>query len=270
MIEKAGSVHLAENFRMKNDPLGLEAAAKIRDGQIEKALEIYAAKGDLTIKSSRPEAAQALVNTWIKDGCIERPERAMIVVHTRQEALLLNQKCQDARLLHGDLSNQSVAVGKQSIHVGDRVMLKENAWYLGIRNGNTATVVAITESGALQIKLDKTLSQQQIARGLKQEVLIERENQRPDFISLGYAETAHKLQGASIPLVYYMAGGVMESQNMAYTALTRSSEKTQIFIDRDHAGPKLSAIATAMEKRIEKESAHEVEQRLQQELTLDR
>lgn len=258
MIEKAGSVHLAENFRMKNDPLGLEAATKIRDGQIEKALEIYAKKGDLTIKSTRTDAAQALVASWIRDGGTEKPERAMVVVHTRPEAQLLNRMCQDARQLEGKLSSHSVRVGQQDIHIGDRVMLKENAGHLAIRNGNTAFVVGISERGDLTIKLDKELTEQQKARGLKQELVIERKSLRPDFISLGYAETVHKMQGGSIPFIYYLAGGAMENQKMAYTALSRSTERTQLFIDRDHAGPELSRIEKAMEKRIEKVNAQDL------------
>ncbi|MFO0941535.1 MAG: MobF family relaxase [Pirellulales bacterium] len=126
MIEKAGSVHLAENFRMKNDPLGLEAAAKMREGQVGAALEIYAKRGDLTIRSTRAEAAQTLVSKWVKDGGVEHPERSMVLVHTRDEALAINRLCQDARLLEGKLSNVSVRVGPQDIHIGDRVMIKEN------------------------------------------------------------------------------------------------------------------------------------------------
>lgn len=270
MIERAGSVHLTENFRMKNDPLGMEAAANIRAGQIDKALEIYAKKGDLKVLPNRSEAVNALVRDWIIAGGISQPEKMVVVVHTREEAKQINRMCQNARLLDGQISSHSVKVGDQDLHVSDLVMFKANMGELGVRNGNIGKVTSISERDEITIQLEKQLTKEQIARGLKREVTLTTSKLTTDQLSLAYSETAHKLQGADREFVFYLAGGAMDNQQMAYTALSRSTENTKIYVDRDHAGPKLSLIATAMQKRIEKESAHEVEQRLQQELKIER
>ncbi|MDZ4849682.1 MAG: MobF family relaxase [Pirellulaceae bacterium] len=260
MIEKAGSTHLAENFRMRNDPLGLQAAQHIRDGEIQEALAIYAKKGDLKISGNRNDAAKHLVKDWASDGGIKRPEDAMILVQTREEARQINRMCQSARLLESAISNISVRVGDQELHVNDRVMFQKPMRHLGIENGNSGTVIGITERGEVRIQLDKEISKQQKKRGITQEPIFNASKLTSDDIKLAYAATTHKLQGIDVEKAYVLAGGSMTNQQQTYTALSRSTAKTKLYIDRDHAGPMLSEILKAMEKSLEKPMAHDLEE----------
>jgi ATP-dependent exoDNAse (exonuclease V) alpha subunit len=256
MIATVGTSELKTNYRQTE--IEAQASKLLREGEAEKALAIYAEKGDLHVAKNRTEAANKLVSDWAKDGGLERPQAFVIIVQTNAEVSQMNRKCQNARLVEGTISPIHVRVGEDKFHVKDRVMMKETDGHRGIANSNLGTIKSIDEWGNVTVTLDRELSQSEKKRGLKKDVVLTHKELTPDFIALGYSSTTHKFQGGSIERVYALAGGPMTNRNLAYVALSRSTEQCRLYIDQDHAGHKLSAISQAVDKHVEKRMAHEL------------
>ena len=256
MVKAVGTSELKTNYRQT--AIEAQASLLVRQGEAEAALAIYQEKGDLHVAKTRTEAANKLVSDWAKDGGVQRPEAFVVIVQQNSEVSQMNRKCQNARLLAGTVSPIHVQVGDDKIHVNDRVMMKKTVSHRGIANSNLGTVKAIDEWGNVTVTLDRELSRSEKARGLKKDVVLTPKDLNPDFIGLGYSSTTHKFQGGSLQRVYVLGGGSMTDRNLAYVALSRSTEQCRIYIDRDHAGHKLAAISQAASKHVEKSMAHEL------------
>lgn len=257
IIETAPTSHLSENFRQKFAPEDALAAADLRNGRVDKMLESYLRRGQLTVAKNRSLAAQQLVTAWSKDGNAKCPERAIILTQTRNEALHINRLCQSERQIAGQLGNRSVQLHNERFLVGDRVMFHEPLRLKGIENGYQATITAIHPvTQEVSFRLDREPSTEQKKWGRTQTVKLKPKDIGPDFLTLGYASTTHKMQGQSRARAYCLMGGRLTNQELAYFQITRGEQKTQLFIDRDHAGPKLSQLAETLRTSGEKKLAH--------------
>ena len=187
----------------------------------------------------------------------------MVLAQTNREVDQLNRMCQNARLLENAISSHHLRIGASNYHVGDRLMFVDAIRKHGVVNSDMATVTNIDGRGNLTIKVDRELTKKEIAKGIQKEFslttkeLIPKRNE-PELIRLGYAATVSKLQGASIDRIFALAGGNMTNRNMFYVTVSRSIERCRLYIDRNHAGHKLSTIARSASKHIEKLTAHEL------------
>lgn len=250
--------HLSENYRQRLSPEDAKAAADLRDGNVEKMLESYVRRGRMTIAPSREKAAQALVTEWAKDGGGQRPEEAIILTQTRAESRHINRLCQMERQLDGQLSSKSVKIHGEKYHVGDRVMFHDPKRNKGIENGYQAKVTAVNPlTKSITVTLDREPSPQQKKMGRSRVVTLGQSEVEPDFITLGYAATTHKLQGQSRERAYCLIGGNLTTQELTYVQVTRGELSTKLFTDRYHAGPKLADLAEAIKKSGRKELAHD-------------
>lgn len=264
------SENVAQSFLKKNwrqTEIEAEASQLFRDGEIGKALQIYAEKGDLHVLENRNKAAREMVKDWSNDGHKKSPETANIFVQTREEVRIINRMCQQERLLSGDMSSRNKKVGSEKIHEGEWVKFTASDRRKGIENSNTGVVTKIAMNGDIHVKLDREFTKEEMRRGLKKEIVITakdlKKHKGPDgLIMPAYARTVHAGQGLSVDHAYFMPGGSMTNKNLSYVGISRSKACTKIYIDRDHAGPHLSLIEEAMKKYIEKATAHEISSRL--------
>lgn len=263
IIETVPTCHLSENFRQKSAPEDAQAAADLRNGRVDKMLESYLRRGKLTIAKNRSIAAQQLVSEWAKDGNAKRPEQAIILTQTWNEARYINRLCQTERQLAGELGSRSVRLDKEKIHVGDRVLFHQPLRLKGIENGYQATVTAIHPvTHEISFRLDREPSAEQKKWGRTQTVKLKPKDIGADFITLGYAATTHKMQGQTRARAYCLMGGSLANQELAYVQITRGERSTKLFVDRDHAGPKLTHLAETLSTSGEKKLAHDLGLRL--------
>ncbi len=263
IIQTVPSCHLSQNLRQKNVH-DVQAAVDLRSGRVDKMLESYVRRGLLTVAKDRTQAVQKLVTAWSKDGCAKRPEQALILTQTREEARYVNRLCQQDRQLDGQLGRQSVRLHGAKYHVGDRVMFHQALRRKGIENGFRATITAIHPvTREITMKLDRTPSLQQQRLGHTQFVTLKPKEIGVDLLTLGYAATTAKLQGGSAPQVYCLMGGRFTDQNFVYTQITRGEQQTKLFIDRHHAGPKLTQLAESLRQSNQKRLAHDLGLRLE-------
>lgn len=261
LIHSAPTFHLSENFRQRHAPADAQAAAAVREGEIEQALESFARRGCLTVSPTRQQAARALVTDWARDGSVAKPEEAVILTSTLDEARQINRLCQHQRQLQGKLQSRSVQLHGETFHVGDRVMFHEPYRRRGIENGYQATITAIHPlTKALTFRLDSGNSG---ASRKKSEVSMSVGEITSEFMTLGYAATTHKLQAQSRARAYCLIGSALTNRELFYVQITRGELATKLFTDRHHAGSKLSDLADSIRQSGSKALAHDLGLRLQ-------
>lgn len=266
LIKRLDGAHLTKNYRQQ-DPLDIQAAQSVRDGNAEEALANLNKRGRVTIGKDRSDTIKKLVEAWVKNGGELRPQDNFVFVQTREDARTINGLLQQRRLQRQILPRlASVIADRQRIYRGDRVMFNVPCRALGIENGYRGTVVGINPAlGRLTVKLDREPNQTDFGKPKSQIVTVslralKKAVREPDIepVTLAYAATTHKLQGGSTQVAYMLVGGQMTDREMSYTQLTRGVQKTYLFCDQLHAGDNLKDLSRAMNKSREKRMAHDL------------
>lgn len=233
-------------IRRQNDPEDRENVRRFARGDAQEALYDMAIRGKLTVADDRAAAVDALIARWKEEG-VRRPEESVILTSTRAEAEALNRKAQAERMRAGFLGRQSLAVGPERIHRGDRILCTRNST-LGVMNGDLGTVLALDlRRKALVVRLD--VGGTRVTLPMKH---------YGEHIRLGYSGTSHSLQGASVMRVLVLVGGALQDRQMTTVQASRHRESCEFFTDRLEAGEKLSELTRSMANDREKILAHDV------------
>jgi len=81
-------------------------------------------------------------------------------------------------------------------------------------------------------------------------------------LSLGYAMTTHKSQGATIDQSFVL-GADRTSKELSFVQLSRHRKATTLYLTEQQAGEDLKSICRAMEKSERRKMAHELQAELQ-------
>lgn len=227
-----GRVELTEN-RRQSDEWARDAVRNMADGNAREALHAFAERGLVAIAATRHEAMRDLVNQWRVDG--EKPENTLILAGTRNEVRILNELAQAERIRAGELGADSATVNGERIFLNDRVMFTKNKATLGIENGAKGTVCGMAQDGSrLSVRLDS---------GDKVTI----QPHAFPHLSLGYASTTHKAQGATTLKAYVLGGGAMQGRELSYVQVSRARIETRIFTVRADVGDSVAQLARQME-----------------------
>lgn len=240
--ERHGRAELTD-IRRQKDEWARQAVKLLAAGQAGEALPMFAERGLLRVSQTRVEAMRDLVAQWREDA--GKPEETLILAGTRKEVQTLNRFAQDERLRAGELGEAfTTLVTGEKVHLHDRVMFTQNKPTLGIENGARGMVCGISEDGAqLRVQLDTG----------------ERVTLQPHafpHLTLGYASTTHKAQGATTQRAYVLGGGPMQARELSYVQASRARLETRIFATAAETGDDLARLAREMERRRQKEMAH--------------
>lgn len=251
--------NLKTNYRQL-DAEDKKAVEALRNGNIEEALKSYSDRGKIIVSPDSEATRQKIVETWKEKGGIKQPASHIILTQTRRDAAKLNELCQQLRIEETGISKrQIVELHQTRFAKGDRVMFHRSLRTLGIENGHAASVVRVdAERKELTLKLERKLTAPQKAKGLKQVVTVKESDLSPGQLTLGYAATTHKLQGATVDNAYVLAGGPMTSKQMTYVQLSRARKETTIFVDQSLANDDLAELSRLMKRDRKNQLAHEV------------
>ncbi len=182
-------------------------------------------------------------------------EEKLILSSTNHQAATLNRLCQQERQRRGELGLKSVTVRDGAeVHEGDRVLFTRNDKWVGVHNGDLATVLKVTTvagKGPTRGEL-VTVS---LDSGELRTVVLSRYDR--NNITLGYCVTTHKAQGATVDSAYIFSYGAMTDAQMVYVQASRARNETRIYTTKDEAGPELSDLAEAMSRSRKKTMAHD-------------
>lgn len=245
--ERLGVVELHEIIRQQ-EPWAREVVHQFRDGEAAQALATLHERGLLTVAADRDAALERLVRDWSAgQGRDAGGTQHMIFAATNFEVDVLNAMCQAERKRLGVLSEHSIEVRGQTLHVGDRVVATKNHRGLLVQNGMFGTVtqiagrdVKVAFDGGYQVTISVDAF---------------------DRLALGYASTTHKGQGVTTGDSYILAGGSMQDRELTYVQASRARGTTRVYCDAVSAGPELEQLAALMSRSRQKELAleHELE-----------
>ncbi|MBL8819956.1 MAG: relaxase domain-containing protein [Planctomyces sp.] len=262
LVSEMSTSHLSVN-RRQQDPQDRAAVQQLRDGKVEEAIRNYAERGRIKLSSDRHSAILALVRTWEEQGGHRAPARHAIFTQTRAEAAIVNRECQTVRLQNSflppvlRLTHEGVSYCR-----GDRILFHRAARGHGIENGHKGTVLSVNPVlRTLKIRMDRP-EQSDSGRGARHAVVtVSTKEFRNDGISLGYAFTIHKGQGATVDHSYVLAGGFQSDREMFYVQATRARISTHFFLSRDDAGPNLTALVESVRQSRASQLAHDLGER---------
>ena len=141
IAERVGAAELVE-FRRQRDDWQRTTVKQFASGDAHTALYTYAERGLLHVADDAQQARERLISEWQKPGTA-RPHENLIITNTRLDATILNRMAQTERQKAGALGTETIAVGGETVHEGERVLFTQNSNRYGVKNGNLATVEKI-------------------------------------------------------------------------------------------------------------------------------
>ncbi len=256
LADRLPTAHLSVNRRQR-DPDDQAAVAALREGRTREALTSYAERGRLSVGLDRSHAIRSLVAAWSQAGGPENSAQHSIFTQTRAEAAEVNRQCQKA-MLKGSRTPHILSVrhGEEQFYRGHRVLFHKPYRQLGIENGYRGTVVSLDPiRRELKVRLDR--QNDSVRCGKQKLITVSLKELGTSGITLGYASTTHKSQGATVDHSYILVAGSQTDSEMMYVQATRARRTTQFFVDKAHAGEELHDLIAAAAKSRSKVMAHD-------------
>jgi AAA domain len=150
---RLGASQLTEN-RRQAEPWERQAVERLRDGEIELALDAYRAHDRLVATETAGQLKQTMLADWWRS--FQQGRRVAILAYRRDEVDQFNTACQQLRDTAGQLGAERLQVGDRAFAVGDQVVCGKNALQsLGVANASRGQVVALdVEQRSMTLKLE--------------------------------------------------------------------------------------------------------------------
>ncbi|HEX3509965.1 MAG TPA: MobF family relaxase [Solirubrobacteraceae bacterium] len=229
----AGRAPKAElsDVRRTTDPDERKAWAALRNGEPERAMAHYRARGQLYFADTRDEAGEAAVQRWAQlTRTIPIREVALIADASNIEIDRLSARAQHLRAERGELGASEIpAPGRHyGLREGDLVTFGAQHHPAGearIENGSRGEITHVSEQeGALTVTLD----------GSDREIRMRGEDL--EHLRLAYAQHVYRQQGATVERSVVVTGGWQTSKESSYVEASRARHGTEWFLARDELG----------------------------------
>lgn len=248
LCQEHGAAELADMRRQRNTR-DIEALQAIARGDATSALESFQLRDMLVLAETKEQAIQQLIEDWKPRGLLD-PRNTSIITTTNREAAEINRRCQEERLkTTGDWGASGVVVNGQQLLKGDRVLFQKNSRSHGVLNGDLGTVIDVD---ILAKRIDVLLDPGPSSRAKTVRIPIKSYDQ----ISLGYARTTHKEQGATVEHAFVLLGGAMQDKEISFVQASRHREQVKFYADRLEAGHELEGLVEQMTRSGSKMLAH--------------
>lgn len=212
----AGTVDVI--IRQKHE-WGREVSQAFANGDVAQGISILQANGKLHFAASKMESMSQLLAAWSKSE--EQLANRLIVTIANKDVDALNQGARAILKLQGKIIGEEFAINnrvtKANFGCGDRIVFTETHKKLGVKNGEFATITAISQE-QLMVTFDA-------GREL---------NVAPTALNFkhGYAATVFKSQGASIKAVYVLHDG-FATKNNAYVEMSRHVDDLHVYCNHE-------------------------------------
>ena len=217
LIERLGTVTLQENRRQTN-PTERAALGELRAGDIDDALSLLNATGNIHQHPTRTAATTQMVDAWLNDT-LEGTDSIMLAT-TRTDVDDLNHHARTRLRTEGALDAPDISIGDRNFAVGDWVMTTRNDYQLGVLNGRTGIVTEIDPDG---IWLVASVGE------ADRPVVFNRAQVEDGLLDHGYAITIHKAQGLTVDTAHVLADTTLYRE-AAYTALSRGRHANHLHL----------------------------------------
>jgi hypothetical protein len=226
---RLGASELTENRRQLH-AWQREAIELVRQGEVDRAVELYRAHDRVVAAESKQELALALLNDWWdawKEAERDPAQDVIVLAARRDEVDRLNTYCQQVLAKHGRLGTDRLTVEDREIALGDRVVCGKNALdRLGVANGSRGVVTALdARARTLTLRLDGSGREVTLPRWYLDGRQPGEHNRRVD---LAYATTGHRAQGLTKWRALVRVTGT-EDVNWFNVQLSRARQDTRLY-----------------------------------------
>ena len=212
--------------RRQNLEIDRIASTDLSNGDVEKAIASYAARGYTHVLEDTREAITALVSKWDADRAAHPGGTQIVLAAENASIRKINHAIETLLIERGeivDVTTIETHQGNRDFGVGSRIQFAKNDAQLGISNGHLGTIEKIDmASGSpwLHIKLDNA----------DRTVIIDTDTY--NSIMGGWAVNEYKSQGAT-KARSYLLGSMADNFHSLYVAATRHKEEFNLFLSRN-------------------------------------
>jgi Ti-type conjugative transfer relaxase TraA len=219
LVERIGFVEMNHIMRQK-DPGDAAATLLLSKGQIGKALDHYIDKNQVHLLKDDSTAISELITDWA--GHLENTPitQQIILAHKNDDVQQLNQAARRVLLANGQIDKKSQSVealaGRIELAKGDRLLFLRNERYLGVSNGDFASILSI-QNDMITARLDRDQS------------VVTFSTKNYQHFTYGYAATVHKSQGGTFDNVFAFASGHLWNRFLTYVAFSRHKKYLGVY-----------------------------------------
>ena len=248
-----GSHELREVMRQR-DAEERRLLAQVHHGQPKEYLAYKQRTDDLQVFDGELEEIEAaILEASITDLLAKRDQLAeagrrrsdaVLISRDNPRRHLINDLVR-ARLREREELGHAIWIDSKDWAVGDQVIARRNDKQLNVHNGLRGVVIAVDESSGLTIQVeDETL------RTLPVDYV-------RAHVQYAYALTGHGMQGGTVEWAGVVGNAWDFSRNWSYTALSRSRERTRIYLagglspseaEQEEIGPKIEQTVEPVER----------------------
>ncbi len=227
LAERLGAAEL-HHIRRQHEPWDRQAIQAFHQGDHDRWLGAQIEHGRVTVSATAPQAQHAVVDGWFADAHERGMEATIILADRRETVRDLNHLARDRLREHGQLGHRELHAAGRAFAEGERVLALRNHRGLGLRNGDRATVMEVSDDRTLTVRLD---------RDDQRDVCIPTDYLEGGHLDHGYAATVHKTQGATLDTVHYL-GSDRSFQEAALVAGSRHRHDFRLYVvDSDLPSP---------------------------------
>ncbi len=246
LAERLGAAEL-HRIRRQQEPWDREAIAAFHRGDHDRWLGAQIEHGRVTVSATAPQAQRAVVDGWLADTQQRGMEATIMLADRRETVRDLNRLARERLREIGRLGGRELSVAGRGFAEGERVLALRNHRGLGLRNGDRANVMEVSDDRTLIVRLD---------RDDRRDLRIPTDYLEAGHLDHGYAATVHKTQGATLDTVHYL-GSDRSSQEAALVAGSRHRHDFRLYVvDSDLPSP------TTPDRRAHPRWRQELERRL--------
>ncbi|UGS36114.1 ATP-dependent RecD-like DNA helicase [Capillimicrobium parvum] len=222
LARRLGAIELHDN-RRQHDPEDRRVLDAHRAGRPDELIDSLARRGRITVAPDVQQTRQALVADWWQGAQAEGIEQVAMIALRRSEVRELNHLARHRMRDAGRLTDRELHVDGRAFAVGDRVVTRTNAPYLGVVNGSRGEITHIHDDTAITLRLDDGHTVD-----LPPRYVTGWRDQTPN-LDHGYAITANGIQGGTVERSYVLASEEA-FQEWGYVAASRHRVETRFYV----------------------------------------
>jgi conjugative relaxase-like TrwC/TraI family protein len=215
-LERTLGASEVSNNRRQVEAWERQALQHLRNGDVEAALDLYHGMSRI---HETGDTRDRLVRDWVA----ARRDSADVVMlaATRAEVDDLNHRARHVLRERGQLGPDVAVIAGRGLAVGDAVLALRNDYPHDLLNGTRLQVTGV----------DRATRRLRAVDDLDRRVNIDFAYIEAGHLAHAYAMTIHKTQGATVEQAFVLAQPETFTAELGYTALSRASHGTNLYID---------------------------------------
>jgi hypothetical protein len=219
LANRLPAIELTDNVRQRH-AWERVALAEMRDGSVERAIELYRNNRRLYV-GNRDEMIATAVDDWHRHvTAAGDPTAGLLLAHGNDTVAELNEQARTRLAASNRLDGPVLNTAGRVFQAGDRILCRQNRTTLGVLNGDLGTVTSVNpDSGSLAVRLDRDPE----TRNLPLWYLDD------GHVDYGYALTGHKAQGVTTGRTFTVIDGGTDRE-WTYVALSRGQQANTLYL----------------------------------------